>query len=168
MKNKAFTDLFLNKWKEEKGYCSKFNRLPMYKNAVNAFKEKVNRTTTLSISSTKRNLKSRPQTSNTHHSKLRTSRFGFKSYGFKFSKKNFVRERNNNKSFLEIKSKELHRQIHKEDYENIYAVSTTNFFENLVENDDINFDLNDENQNEVDNIGIDNRIQILSNNQDDK
>ena len=130
----------------------------MYKTALNTVKDKADNNK--SIKPTKKRWNTRPQTSNSHHSKIRSSRLAYMSDGFKFNKISIPRVKQTNKSFLEIKSKELHRPIHKEDYENIYAVSTTNFFENLVENDD-NIDSNDANFNETDNIEIDQRTQIL-------
>lgn len=69
---KAFSELFMRKWKEEKGYCSKFTRRPIYKEALQEFKDKISRSMSIHTGrTTSKGKRTRPQTS--------TARIGLKS-----------------------------------------------------------------------------------------
>jgi hypothetical protein len=116
--------LFRKKWKEEKGYCSKFDRRPVYKQALNQFHQKIERSISLTSKKGLSTHKIRPRTSIPRHNtsaKLHSSKIS-----------HFISKKPPS-TFLDIKTKELQRPILKEDYENIYAVSTTNLYENFIE-----------------------------------
>ena len=117
MKRKLFLNFLGNKWKEDKGYCSKFDRRLLYKDSTNKFVNKMNNSFNERTYSTELS-KSRPKTSLNRTKRRSNMARSSISGGF-----NILRRKRNseNPSFLEIKSKEIQKPIHLNNYENMYA-----------------------------------------------
>ena len=127
MKREHSLNCFRNKWKEDKGYCSKFDRRSMYKEARNEYNLKTRRISDVKANSFNKKLRTRPQTSNAYFGKIKRDNKSM-SDGFQISKNSsHIKGSTSSNSFLNVKAKELQRPIHREDYANIYAVSTSNF-----------------------------------------
>lgn len=99
----------------------------MYKDARHGFQEKAQRNSSLqSSTSVRQGKRARPHTSTTASRGLREARGYITSESFQPSHPKID---DGASQFLEIKPKELQRPIQKEDYENIYAVSTAKFLQ---------------------------------------
>ena len=169
MKRKHLLNSSKNKWKEEKGYWSKFDRRPIYKEAKNEFNLKAIRWA--SSNSSTRRWRTRPQTSTAHYGQTKNINQAVKSDGFKsYSNNQKAHGVKTNNSFLDVKAIELQRPILKEDYENIYAVSTSNIIENWDSNEKIIPQYNQGTHvgDSIENTTINDQIQILSDNQEEK